>query len=278
MNRQFRRFLFEVPWTHLIVGATLGAIGALGAEKWLIGRIKLDGWFEIAVGLLLGGLVGWVIPEFVNSARTSWRTAQPLRALLNPFHNDSSPVTFFLAAMYPAASNVFEKSIPLEINKTDIVVPHHGIPWVLTESDTQAFGYVMALLAQAGKISNISIVRDDSGINIAETNIIVIGSPKSNFKSRQINNSFKKLPVRFDTINGRQIIIDENRKHQWQSDDAFDYGILAKLPNEQDIEKAVIILAGISYIGTAGVGYFLWKRWRDVEVSTSGKYFAMVIN
>jgi hypothetical protein len=278
MIEQFRRFLCNVPWIPLIVGATLGVVGALAYKQWFGGGPpQPGGTLEVAIALLLGGIIGWVIPEFVNALRLSWQTARPLRTLLNPFHKDSNAVSIFLAALYPTNTSVFEKSVPLEINKTDKVVPHHGVPWVLVESDAQALGYVMALLSQAGRTANISIVRDDIGINIAETNIICVGSPKSNYKSRQINSAFKRLPVRFGFENDRQVIVDENGKPRWRANDTFDYGMLAKLPNEHDPDKAVIILAGISYVGTAGVGYYLWKRWREIEALTQGKYFTMIL-
>lgn len=278
MTEQFRRFLCKVPWVSLIVGATVGVVGALAVGKWF-GKSQphSGGYLELAIGLLLGGIISWVVPEFVNTLRQSWRTARPLRTLLNPFHKDSDAVSIFLAALYPTNSDVFEKSMPMELNKTDKVVPHHGIPWVLAESDAQALGYIMALLAQAGRTANVSIMRDDIGINLTGTHVICIGSPKSNYKSRQINNAFKDLPVRFEFENDRQIIVNENSYRRWRADDTFDYGLLSKVPNEQDPGNAVIILAGISYIGTAGVGYYLWRRWPEIESSTAGNYFSMIL-
>jgi hypothetical protein len=275
--KRLRRFLSDIPWAPLIVGTTLGTFGTLTIQAWVSRTPRANAPLQVAIGILLGGIVGWVIPEFVNSLRLSWGTAQPLRTLLTPFHRNASPISIFLAAMYPTASNVFEKSVPLQIQKTNKVVPHHGIPWVLTESDTRAFGYVMALLAQAGRTANISVVRDDSGIDIADTNLVCIGSPKSNFKTRQINTSFKRLPLRFEIANERQVIVDNEAEHRWEADDMFDYGILAKLPNEYDLDKAVLLLAGISYVGTAGVGYYLFKRWREIEAAADRRYFAMVI-
>ena len=251
---------------------------ALVVEHWVRpGSAGERGLFDLYVGVLLGGIVAWAIPAFIAEMQINWGEARPIRRLLKPFHDNEKPTLIVTAPLYPTSLTAFEKSVPAVLRETVQVIPHHGVPWVLAESDAQALAYVMALLAAAGRTKNLSIVRDDDSTVLADANLVCIGSPKSNLKAKLVNDSFKGLPLRFAWEDDRQVIRSRDGTSVWRSDDECDYAVLVKVPNEEDYTKSVLFLAGISHRGTAGAGYYLWKHWRDLEASTKGKPFGMVL-
>lgn len=272
------KFFSRVPWLAVIVGVVLGVpVGlALGSYSAETPTGPSFAW-QLSLGILLGGLTGWIIPEVVNEFRSRWKTSMPLREMLGPLHDNTIPTTIFLASLYPTGLKAFEKPVPLEIAKKLAVEPHHGMPWVLTEGDGIALGYVMGLLGKAGRTENTTICRDDAGIDIAQCNLICIGSPKSNLVARHINDSFKNLPVRFCQENSRQILCNADSSRIWRADDEYDHAVVLKAISDYDDQRAVLILAGISFTGTAGAAYYLWQHWQGIAESEGNKPFGLVL-
>uniref|UniRef100_A0AAU3I5W9 Uncharacterized protein n=1 Tax=Streptomyces sp. NBC_01393 TaxID=2903851 RepID=A0AAU3I5W9_9ACTN len=233
--------------------------------------------WQLSLGVLLGGIVAWVIPKCIDEINKYWSASKPLHELLTPLHANSAPTAVCMAALYPKGIEGFEKSIPFELGQTIAVEPHHGVPWVLTEGDALALGYVMGVLAKAGRTENTTIARDDAGIEMADTNLICIGSPKSNIRARQINDAFKAIPLRFRQEEGRQFISVDDNSQAWRSDETHDYGILVKSPSDYNSERAIMLVAGISYVGTVGVAHYLWHNWRSLAEIVHDRPYGMVI-
>jgi hypothetical protein len=268
----------RVPWLAVIVGVVLGIPAGLALGSYSTGTPTEPSFaWELSLGVLLGGLTGWVIPEVVNQFRSQWKTSMPLREMLGPLHDNAIPTTVFLASLYPTGLKTFEKSVPLEIEKKFTIEPHHGMPWVLTEGDGIALGYLMGILGKAGRTENTTITRDDSGIDISQCNLVCIGSPKSNLVAQHINDSFKNLPVKFDQENSRQILRSADSSRIWRADDIYDYGVVMKTDSDYDDHKVALILAGISFAGTAGAAYYLWQRWREIVDSERSNSFGVVV-
>lgn len=270
--KRFIVFFSRVPWKATIVGVTLGMpCGvALAAHK------KTPFAWQISAGVLLGGVVGWIIPEFINNLRAQWKTAKPLNRLLDPLQDNTVPTTVTMASLYPTGTKAFGKVVPLEFHKRTTVEPHHGLPWVVAEGDALALGYVMSILAKAGRTSNTTITRDDAQIEMASSNLICIGSSKSNLKTRTINASFHDLPLRFDWANER-LIIRSRAGDTWETTDSVDFGILMKVPSDYNESRSIMIIGGISYIATAGAAYYLWSHWQQMAVTHNSRNYSFVI-
>ena len=65
--------------------------------------------------------------------------------------------------------------------------------------------------------------------------------------------------------------------HVWRNDNTYDYGILAKFPNEYDRSKNVLIVAGISHPGTGGAAHYLSTKWNEIVPKMVDDSFALVI-
>jgi hypothetical protein len=272
------RFLSRIPWLAVVAGTVLGiplglALGKLSAETPTGPSFA----WQLSLGVILGGITGWIIPEVVNEFRYKWRISKPLREMLGPLCDNKMPTTIFLASLYPTDLKAFEKSVPLQLGKKLSVEPHHGMPWVVTEGDAIALGYVMGILGKAGRTENVAISRDDAGVDLSQCNLICIGSPKSNLISRQIDTSFTNLPFHFAGEGTRQVLRTTDDSEVWRANDTFDYGVVVKTPNNLDDEKSALVLAGISFVGTAGAAYYFWQRWREIAGSDGGSSFGFVL-
>lgn len=264
MRAIFDRFIelsLRLHWktgiTALVIGFTVGIV--------ISGYKGPSFAWQLALGVLLGGIVAWVIPKVIDEVSRYWSASKPLHELLTPLHINAAPTAVCLAALYPRGIEGFEKSVPLELRKTIAVEPHHGVPWVLTEGDAVALGYVMGVLSKAGRTENTMIARDDAGLDMSDANLICIGSPKSNIKARQINDAFKAVPLRFRQEDGQQVIAADDDGEVWRADDTYDFGILVKASSDYNSDRSVMLIAGISYIGTVGVAHYLWHNWRDLS-------------
>lgn len=276
-RKQFTRFISRISWTHILLGALVGFLIGVVFQSWINSEAsQIAGAWQFVLGVLLGGIVGWVIPEFIAFLKLAWNTSHPLRRVLHPLNINKDPTNIFVASLFPKDIKGFEKSVPLELVKTMQVIPQHGMPWVLAENDARTLGYVMAILARAGKVENVTVLRDDIGMNITDINMVCIGSIKSNHKTNQINSSFKEVPLIFSWENDQLTICTKDKSQVWRVDDVYDYSILAKVQNEYERSKSVLLLGGISHTGTAGAGFYLWKYWRDIEPSLND-VFAYVI-
>jgi hypothetical protein len=273
-----RRFVSWASWSALVTGLALGVPLGVALERYytVAQRPPSFAW-QLSLGVLLGGIVAWVIPEFIAQLRARWETTKPLCRMLSPLHTNSVPTVIFLASLYPKGVSIFEKPAPHELQKTMTVEPHYGTPWVLTEGDTLALGYLMSLLGKVGRTENISIVRDDSGLDFADVNVVCIGSPKSNIVARQLNDSFKGIPLRFSTEGGRQVLRADDASAMWRADTDYDYGVLVKARSDYNSMRSVFLIAGISYPGTAGAGYYLWHQWRSIAASVGDRPFGLVL-
>lgn len=282
---RLRRFFSNISWISLIVGAAIGILIELTVRA-VTQPPTSQTWasWELALGVVLGGIVGWVIPEFIQRVRFTWKISHPLRQVLGPFCRDNDPTVIFMSPLYPRDINCFVKNTNGEpgesmevFPKSMEVFPKPNRPWVIAENDAKALGYVMSILAFSGKSKNVKIVRDDQGMEDTYDNLICIGGFVSNLKTGQINKVFQKLPLRFKWDGDEPVICAQEDGRTWKVDADFDYGILAKVPNEYNESSMVLIIAGVSHTGTAGAAHYLWRNWSDIPITSSQEPFALVI-
>jgi hypothetical protein len=274
--RRVRKSLATLSWTNLIAGMALGVIGYWLLARGLTGGSNQSGrTVEFGLGVLLGGIVSWVIPELINAVRARWFEQRPIRELLGPACLNNYATLIYLSSLYPKDSLSFLKVVPGSLGDRMEVTPKTSMPWVLVENDARALGYLMSVLATAGKSRNLSVIRDDLGLDQVEVNMICIGSIKSNLMTAAINSSFAKLPLRFAWHNDHLIIT--NGTVDWLSDEEFDYAILVKATNEYSPDLCVWICAGISHFGTASAAYFLFSKWRELHASFGESNFGLVL-
>lgn len=271
-------FIRRAPWRAIIVGLACGIPIGIIVEAYAVANESGPPFaWDLSIGVLLGGIVGWVIPEFVNEMRARWSISKPLRALIQPFASNELRLTLFLAPLFPQDLRQFTKTSAAGQVLTTTVVPQHGMPWVVTEGDALALGYLMALLAKAGRSENILIVRDDSTIDTADCNIVCIGSPKSNNQAHHINGSYKRLPLKFAWDGDINILQTRDESEIWIGDEEHDYGAIIKAENEYYPGTSILILAGLSHVGTVGVAYHLWRNWRTLAAQVAGESFGAVL-
>ena len=71
--QRMRRALGALNWANLIAGMALGVIG-----YWLLSLAvenssdRSSSILQLGLSVLLGGVVGWVIPQLINDIRTRW--------------------------------------------------------------------------------------------------------------------------------------------------------------------------------------------------------------
>ena len=232
---------------------------------------------QLGLGVLLGGVVGWVIPEVIGLVRTSWFEQRPIRALLGRACLNQYETLIYMGSLAPKDSRIFFKARLGLLGDHMEVAPNPELPWpwVVVENDARALGYLMGILAKAGKVENLAVVRDDVGADQVEVNMICIGSIKNNHVTAAINSSFANLPLRFAWLDDRLLITDG--KSKWYSDEQFDYGLLVKATNEYAPHLNVWICAGISHFGTASAAHVLFSRWRELYEKYADSNFSLVV-
>jgi hypothetical protein len=274
--RRARRALAALSWSNIIAGMALGVIG-----YWLLARglnhesDQTASAVQLGLGVLLGGIVGWVIPQLINEVRVRWFEQRPIRALLGPACLNHYQTLIHLGSLYPKDSLSFLKTVPGSLGDRMEVTPKTSMPWVVVENDARALGYLMGVLASAGKSENLSVIRDDLGLDQVEVNIVCIGSIKNNHMTAAINSSFVNLPLRFAWRSEHLVITDG--KIDWSMDDKFDYGILVKAANEYAPDLCVWICAGISHFGTVSAAYLLFSKWRELYATYGESNFGVVV-
>lgn len=273
---RIREFLSKVHWITLLSGVFFGL------PLWVLLFILITGsnpqnlaFWELVLGVILGGIVGWVLPEFIERQRFHWQKLSPIRKVLGSTANNSTPTVIFVAPLYPHNPDAFHKCVPLKPGGTMEIFPKPRLPWMVVENDAKALGYTMALLSKAGKTEEISLVRDDLGLEMSSVDMICIGGILSNYKTGQIHEAFQNLPFTFEQDEIEIIIRADGRT--WRNDNVHDYAILAKVPNEYDRSKCVLIIAGISHPGTGGAAHYLSTKWDEIAPRMVGNSFALVI-
>jgi hypothetical protein len=271
-------FLSSISWASIAVGAVIGL------PLWLTmlaltSRLspEASGVWELAIGVVLGGVTAWVIPEFIDYSRGVWKRSRPLRAVLGPSCVNGEPTVIFLGSLYPSETRSFIKTVPLQPDGRMTVIPMHGMPWVLVENDARALAFTMAILANAGKTENLTILRDDFGLEVTDASFVCIGGIKNNLKTKQINDSFQEIPLRYVWEGDKVVIRSQTDGRTWETDEEYDYAVLSKVLNEYDTSKVVFIVGGISHTGTAGAAYYLWTKWPEIVRERGGGFFAYVV-
>ncbi len=273
---RIRGLLSKISWITLLTGVFIGL------PLWVFLFFLITGTnpqnlaiWELVLGVILGGIVGWVLPEFIEQQKFHWQMSSPIRKVLGSIVHNPTPTVIFMAPLYPQNSNAFQKCVPMNPGGIMEVFPKPMMPWMVVENDSKALGYIMALLSKAGKIEDISLVRDDLGLEMTNVDMICIGSIKSNYKTEQINSSFQQLPITFEWKDRELTICADGRT--WRNDNIHDYAILAKVPNEYDRSKYILIVAGISHPGTGGAAHYLSTKWNEIVPQMVGDSFALVI-
>jgi hypothetical protein len=271
-----RRALGALNWANLIAGMALGVIG-----YWLLSLAvenssdRSSSILQLGLSVLLGGVVGWVIPQLINDIRTRWSELRPIRELLGSTCSNRDDTLIYMGSLYPKDSLSFLKAVPGTLDGRMEVTPKTSMPWVVVENDARALGYLMSVLASAGKTENLSVIRDDLGLEEVEVNMICIGSIKNNHMTAAVNSSFSGLPLRFTWLEEELAITDG--KILWHTEEECDYALLVKVVNEYSPTHCVWICAGLSHFGTASAAYFLFSRWRELHAKFGGSNFGLLI-
>jgi hypothetical protein len=136
----------------------------------------------------------------------------------------------------------------------------------------------LALLSTAGKYKNINITRDDEALNLHSGHFVCIGSPKANLKTKQIFETIADLPVDFGWIDtSRYALLSRISKNSWEPQDGLDFGLILKVPTGQSPLNYALVLAGVSHVGTAATGWYLWRHWQALAQDFEDSPFALVV-
>jgi len=265
--RWFQAVLKRISWVSLLTGLAVG-VPLWWTVKAITGSGHMGPGVELAVGVALGALGGWAVPEFVDYVRRLTKTSRPLTQVIGELASN---------ALFPKDPSVFLKRSPGLPGNAMQVLPKHSLPWTYVENDARALAYSMAVLAAAGKHRNLSIVRDDESLNIQSGNFVCIGSSKSNLKTKQLFDSWKDSPIAFTWCNNSTLILRSNLSEDfWEAKGGFDYGLVLKV--RDDISgSCLMVLAGISHVGTGAAGWYLWRNWQTLAEEFGDSQFAVVL-
>jgi len=264
----------RVHWISLLSGLTVG-VPIWWTVQAFMGTRKFGAGVELAVGVVLGALAGWAVPEFISYIRHLTTFSKPLNKIFGEFASNTKETIIAMPTLFPKETNAFLKKSPFLPGDTMEIAQRHGCPWVYTENDARAMAYCLSLLAAAGKRKNISIIRDDESLNIQSGNFICIGSPKSSLKSKQLFDSYKDLPVCFvPQSESVWLLKSKLSRDVWEANSSFDHGLILKV---HDSSSTTLVLAGISHVGTGAAGWFLWRNWQHLASNFEESNFAIVL-
>ena len=115
----------------------------------------------------------------------------------------------------------------------------------------------MGSFCNAGKRFVVKLDTEAKAENATARNMVVVGGPVANMLSSEIN---PMLKIQFKWKNGWSIF-SAKTKREFNGD--YD-GILAKLRNPWDKEKAIVLIAGLKFEGTKSCIIALTQFYKEV--------------
>jgi len=87
--RWFQAVLKRISWVSLLTGLAVG-VPLWWTVKAITGSGHMGPGVELAVGVALGALGGWAVPEFVDYVRRLTKTSRPLTQVIGELASNST--------------------------------------------------------------------------------------------------------------------------------------------------------------------------------------------
>lgn len=227
--------------------------------------------FRLLEGIFLI-IIGWVLAWVCNKAYVWLKLSRPLSRILGTIADDAKDVTIVVPKLY-------SPPLPPPIMLKQPLNMQEQIQWnsklaLFAEGDARAMMYLYNLLLKLGKKVNRMKIKSDVELSgkEKEKELICIGAGSNSISKDFLTTVDPRINFEQGTIKigGKLVqvfglsIIDRKTKHKFVANKNDDYGLIVKLRNPSNSNVDVMILAGLGPSGTAGAGYYLSNKWKEI--------------
>jgi len=268
MKKNFQRILNKKPSRSIMTGLALGFV--FGTCLMYFGKQNDEYWI-----LFLGALLGvtfQVLYEVIDDLVKALRRLRPLREILGTISTENSWV--YISAFRTDLSNSILYRNDHHVSKKTRIF---GSEYVYGKGDAIALSYLFHIFEQAKIGKSVLTVQDSEHAHDTwGRSAFCIGA--HNPKTREVMTKFKSCEFRFQN-NYTEITHDDFppktnsdgirfyravRKKIVGDGMETDYGVILKVKDEYHSDKDIIVVAGLSDMGTAGAAYFLYKKFDEL--------------
>jgi hypothetical protein len=205
---------------------------------------------------LVAAVIGWLAAVGFAALRQRWRRGRRVRAFHDFFGASGQLLVIHSAVLDKPSSG------------SDVDYPIYNYP----ATDIRATRFLARLFESVGLkeglnfniLPDIKVKRDH---NLWDKDLVLLCGPARNHVARDLGPALRMRytmeldqdgsNVLKDTLRGGQQMLTSRELAQPTSNENFDYGIVASLPNPNNHSRQLVILAGVHGTGTVGAAQFL---------------------
>jgi hypothetical protein len=221
---------------------------------------------------LSAAAIGWVAAVSFAVLRRRWRRGRRVRAFQEFFGTSGKILVIHSAVLDPPSA------------ESDVEYPVYNYP----ATDIRSTRLLAALFESIGLkegvdfniLPDIKVKADD---NLWDRDLVLLCGPARNHVFRELNSALRMrysmeldqsgANVLRDTLRGGQQMLTSRELPQPLNGGHFDYGIVASLPNPNNHNRKIVVLAGVHGTGTVGATKFLTQddELQNLVMSQKGR-------
>ncbi|NPU86370.1 MAG: hypothetical protein HPY65_17970 [Syntrophaceae bacterium] len=266
MNQKLFIKIYETArnerYRFLFWGFTFGFVISLSIKESMFLWVVFGAFLSVVFSIIYEFTIPWAKKIYLSAK---------LSKLLGPMFESRDECIIFITEF---KRDITEKS--LQDYKGHYVVATSRL---IGSGDAEALPYLYNLLLKARKpYDKIRLVRSFENVNDYYTsNFISIGG-LTNRVTRSLMESHRDVFDYYFSKNGRAIIKKYDSYYKYiENSPRYDYGIITKVSNLNHQGRVIIIVAGISDMGTAGAAFHLFDNCEKIVDEYGESDFSIVV-
>lgn len=240
----------------------------------------LDFPLQFWLGIAATGVVLPVLWRLMTAALTWWRTQRPINKLLEGLSAPEEPCAIFAQDFFIEDPSL--AGTPLRAAAAWYVagpgrplvgrVPNVRELWA--DVDARAAAYVLNVLGQAGKATNITVVPLSHDTGMWNANLVLVGG-----QSQKSMDFYARMPKVFYRMDGEHIY-DNVVGAALERQAGFAYGIILKSRNPFKTSGGrgvALLVGGFGTLGTAAAAYYLRENAKLLGRQFGSRCFGVVV-